>query len=115
VKNVQIIDGAQNCTFSIFKATDEEFGWLFPAAGQDIQFAEDIEIPEGRTLAGFWERPIRKQDVVGIHGTVFYEFQQKRYLFPTTKREQDWMPSAINAAQRAMYVAAKITGSPIDD
>ena len=91
MKNVQIIDGAQNCTFSIFKATDEEFGWLFPAARQDIQFAEDIEIPAGRTLAGFWERPIRKQDVMGIHGTVFYDFQQKRHLFPATKREQDWM------------------------
>jgi hypothetical protein len=84
VKNVQIIDGADNCTFSIFQATDEEFGWLFPEPGQDIQFAEDIVVPAGHTLAELWDRPIRKADVVGIHGTVFYEFEKKRRYFPVS-------------------------------
>jgi|GEM_PF-2911166 len=30
MKNIQVIDGAQNCTFSIFQATREEFSLLFP-------------------------------------------------------------------------------------
>jgi hypothetical protein len=36
MKNIQVIDGALNSTFSIFQATDEEFALLFPEAGQDI-------------------------------------------------------------------------------
>jgi hypothetical protein len=42
MKNIQVIDGALNCTFSIFQATDEEFLLLFPDPRQDIQYAEDL-------------------------------------------------------------------------
>jgi hypothetical protein len=42
MKNIQLIDGALNCTFSIFQATDEEFALLFPEPHQDIQYAEDL-------------------------------------------------------------------------
>lgn len=35
MKNIQVIDGAQNATFSVFQATDEEFALLFPD-GTDI-------------------------------------------------------------------------------
>jgi len=42
MKHIQITDGAQNCTFSIFQATDEEFLLLFPQPEQDLQYAEDI-------------------------------------------------------------------------
>lgn len=31
MKNIQVIDGALNCTFSIFQATDGEFRLLFPS------------------------------------------------------------------------------------
>jgi len=103
VKNIQVIDGADNCTFSIFQATDEEFAWLFPEPGQDIQFAEDIIIPAGQTIAGLWERPIRKADAMGIHGTIFYQFEKKRRHFPASKREQDWNSSSLNDAQRHLY------------
>ena len=103
MKNVQVIDGADNCTFSIFQATDEEFGWLFPSPGQDIQFAEDIVIPAGHTLTGLWERPIRKADAMGIHGTIFYGFESKRRYFPVSKQEKDWHWQSINEAQRKLY------------
>jgi hypothetical protein len=43
MKNIQIIDGALNCTFSIFQATDEEFLMVFPDPSQDMEYAEDIE------------------------------------------------------------------------
>jgi hypothetical protein len=42
MKNIQIIDGAENCTFSIFQATEEEFQVIFPKADQDIEFSEDL-------------------------------------------------------------------------
>ena len=42
MKNIQAIDGANNATFSVFQATDEEFALLFPD-GSDVAFREDIE------------------------------------------------------------------------
>jgi hypothetical protein len=42
MKNIQVIDGALNCTFSIFQATEEEFVLIFSEPGQDIQYAEDL-------------------------------------------------------------------------
>ena len=106
MKNVQVIDGADNCTFPIFQATDEEFLVIFPEPGQDIEFAEDLIArigEESQALAGLWERPIQKTDADGIHGTLFYEFERKRRCFPKSKRERDWNPLSINAAQRRMY------------
>ena len=40
MKNIQVINGALNCTFSVFQATDEEFALLFPEPRQDIQYVE---------------------------------------------------------------------------
>jgi hypothetical protein len=42
MKNIQAIDGANNATFSVFQATDQEFALLFPD-GTDVAFREDIE------------------------------------------------------------------------
>jgi hypothetical protein len=41
-KNVQIIDGAANCTYHIYAFTDEQFALLFPEEGQDVEFIEDV-------------------------------------------------------------------------
>jgi hypothetical protein len=41
VKNIQIIDGADNATYSIFQASDAGFGTIFPLPGQDIEVVED--------------------------------------------------------------------------
>ncbi|GLK56914.1 hypothetical protein JOD31_002947 [Methylopila capsulata] len=107
MKNIQIIDGAQNCTFSIFQATDEEFALIFPGPGQDIEFAEDlwkrIRKKQPQALDGLAERPILKTEANGIHGTLFYGFEAKRKHFPKTKRERDWNPLSINTAQRRLY------------
>ena len=107
MKNIQIIDAADNCTFSIFQATPEEFALLFPDPGQDIQFADDFELlPEREAveaaLNALWERPIRKQDAMGIHGTLFYELERYREIYPG-KRDSSVAPSAINFAQRRLY------------
>ena len=103
MKNIQIIDGADNCTFSIFQATDEEFTKVFPEPGQDIQFAEDLTKAAVRALKKVWNRPIKKPDANGIHGTIFYEFERKRQYFPASKRECDWPSYALNSAQRLLY------------
>ena len=38
MKNIQVIDGANNCSYDIFAVTDDEFKILFPDPGQDIEF-----------------------------------------------------------------------------
>ncbi len=61
MKNIQAIDGANNATFSIFQATEEEFALLFPD-GTDVAFREDIEalLTEQQIYEVFnaiWSRP----------------------------------------------------------
>jgi hypothetical protein len=107
MKNIQVIDGAVNTTFSIFQATDEEFALLFPAPGQDLQYAEDLAALPGQqkvkaALRRIWERPIRKRDAVGIHGTLLYQLERYKEWYPE-KREDAVVPSAINAAQRRLF------------
>ncbi|HWG16533.1 MAG TPA: hypothetical protein VN678_01635 [Acidobacteriaceae bacterium] len=94
MKNIQIIDGAINATFSIFQATDEEFGSIFPQPEQDIEIVEDFidragESEADRILTKLWTRPIRKPDVQGIHGTLYYDYKDKTQYLPKSKREID--------------------------
>ena len=103
MKNIQMIDGADNCTFSVFQATDEEFTQVFPETDQDIQFAEDLSKAAGSMLESIWQRPILKRDASGIHGTLFFEFGTRRGSFPASKRERDWPDAALNPAQRKLY------------
>ncbi len=109
MRNVQVIDGADNCTFSLFQLTDEEFALVFPGDGQDIQFAEELTSAAKRALLAAWERPIRKSDAVGLHGTLFYGFADRRGSFPATRRERDWDARALNGAQRRLYASAPHT------
>jgi len=91
VKNIQVIDGATNCSYDIFAVTDEEFRALFPSPGQDIEFIEDVvsrlgDDTLGKLMKPVWERPVPKPDVIGIHGTLFYQLvDQKRGYIPTKK------------------------------
>jgi hypothetical protein len=41
MKNIQVIDGANNAVYDIFAATDEEFTLIFPE-GQDVAFIEEV-------------------------------------------------------------------------
>ncbi|MDI4239432.1 hypothetical protein OZ411_42355 [Bradyrhizobium sp. Arg237L] len=107
MKNIQVIDRASNSTFSIFQATDEEFSRLFPDAGQEIQFAEDLDnLPAqdevSAALNRIWERPIRKRDAQGIHGALFYGLDHYKGLY-REKREDGVDPASVNAAQRRLF------------
>lgn len=93
MKNVQIIDGADNCTYSIYAFTDEEFFTIFPGPEQDVEFIDDALARLGlealdRALEEVWTRPVRKPDVIGVHGTLFYELEQKKRFYPS-KSESD--------------------------
>lgn len=92
MKNIQIIDGAQNCVYDIFAATDEEFSLIFPN-GTDIAFIEEIyargdEKALDAAFSNIWKRRIRKRDARGIHGIVFYELPDKMVYYPTRKDEE---------------------------
>lgn len=105
MKNVQIIDGAANATFSIFEATEQEYAAIFPD-GRDMELVEDLiarlgESEAGRVLAPLWTRPILKCNALGIHGTLFYDNDHR--TIPVTKREVDWDHGSINPAQRALF------------
>ena len=110
MRNILIVDGAINATFSVFQATEEEFRAIFPD-DRDMEIAEDFvervgEIHATEILTPIWQRPILKRDANGIHGTLFYDTPQghRRHL-PKSKREVDWDDSAVNEAQRRLFRA----------
>jgi hypothetical protein len=92
MKNIQIIDGAENCVFDIFAATDEEFALIFPD-GQDVAFIGEVFTRGLKTqldaaFKSIWARRVPKRDAMGIHGTLFYELDQKMEFYPTRKDEE---------------------------
>lgn len=99
MKNIQIIDGACNCTYDIFAVSDEEFDQIFPN-GQDIEFAEDFferlgEDAATAVITPVWARPVAKVDVAGIHGTLFYQLLKKKRYYPT-KKSSEFVPLGID-------------------
>ncbi|HEX8889586.1 MAG TPA: hypothetical protein VF779_10435 [Pyrinomonadaceae bacterium] len=92
MKHIQVIDGALNCTYSIFAVEDDEFEILFPN-GTDIEFNDDLfnrlgEEEASKILSKVWKRPVDKKSVAGIHGTLFYQLGHKKKYYPT-KRESE--------------------------
>lgn len=109
MKNIQIIDGAVNATFSLFKAMDDEFFELF-VEGADMDLIEDLIGRLGKRrvdeiLGAIWERPVLKRDANGIHGTLFYGWESRRRFMPVTKREVDLDEVSLNEAQRLLFRA----------
>lgn len=92
MQNIQIIDGALNCTYDIFAASDRDFRRIFPR-GTDIAFDDELGrrlsrrgVREGaKVLERLWQRPVEKARVVGIHGTLFYGLAHKKPYYPTRR------------------------------
>ena len=111
MKNIQIIDGAENATYSIFQAEDREFALIFPD-GRDMELSEDFFERAGKDTAGevldaLWQRPILKRDAMGIHGTLFYDNDRRRESIPVSKREVDLDPLSISASQRLLFAQSR--------
>ncbi len=92
MKHIQVIDGALNCTYSIFAVEDVEFELLFPD-GTDIEFNDDLfnrlgEAKASAVLGKVWKRPVNKRSVMGIHGTLFYEMSYKKKYYPTKRQSE---------------------------
>ena len=97
MKNVLIVDGAENCEYSIFAMTDEEFREVFPGENQNVEFIEDLvdRIGDDRVaklLMPVWKREIEKPNVDGIHGTLFYQLYGKKKFYPT-KNDMEMRPA----------------------
>jgi hypothetical protein len=92
MKNIQVIDGAINCVYDIFAATDNEFSTIFPE-GQDIAFIEEVCDRENTKILdeifkNLWSRRVPKELVNGIHGILFYQLEEKKVYYPTRKDEE---------------------------
>ena len=92
MKNIQVVDGAVDCVYDIFAATEEEFGLIFPPR-QDVAFIDEVyqrfdEEKLGRALQAIWARRIEKSTVQGIHGLLFYQFEEKKPFYPTRRDEE---------------------------
>jgi len=92
MKNIQIIDGALNCSYEVFSVSDEDFAQLFPMANQDVEFADDFFLRAGPAAQEVWTRlwhdRADKKSINGIHGTLFCGLDEKKRLYPT-KRESE--------------------------
>jgi hypothetical protein len=92
MKNIQVIDSAENSVYDIFAATEDEFALIFPA-NQDVGFIEEIMArgPETQLNEAFkriWARRIPKREAMGIHALLFYGLDEKRQYYPTRRDEE---------------------------
>ena len=99
MKNIQVIDGADNCTYDIFQISDKDFKFIFPG-DTDIEFIEDFcdrvgEDKATEILAKVWKKRVDKKAVNGIHGTLFYELDYKKKYYPT-KKDSEMLANPID-------------------
>lgn len=92
MKNIQVIDGAENCTYDIFQLPESDFEIVFPN-GTDIEFIDDLvgRIGESnckRIMTLLWAARVNKKSAVGIHGTLFFELGWKKKYYPTKKEKE---------------------------
>jgi len=101
VKNIQVIDGAENTAYDIFAASDADFALIFPV-GEDVAFIDEVLTRHRRRTgplkAAFkriWKRRLRKRDAKGIHGILFYELSHKKAYYPTRRDEEAVNPGGF--------------------
>jgi len=93
MKNVQIIDGAENSAFPIYAIPEREFHQLFPGENQDVEFIEDSVERLGEAAVGSImnlakQGALNKAEVNGIHGTLFIGLPERRAFYPN-RQEAD--------------------------
>jgi hypothetical protein len=93
MKNIQVIDSAQNCSFSIYSVGEEDYRLIFSQPGQNVEFIEDLAKRVGSRRAGeivmrATATRLDKADIAGLHGTLFIGMANRRAWYPN-KRESD--------------------------
>lgn len=100
MKNIQVIDNGDNCVYDIFAVTDEEFSLIFQE-GEDIAFIDEVYLRAEKNgivekidaaLANSWDRRVKKSDVMGIDGVLFYGLDHKKRYYPTRRDEEATNP-----------------------
>ena len=86
MKNIQVIDGADNCVYDIYSISEDDFKIIFPNNNQNIEFIEDLETRIGiekleNLNTRIWENRIPKNEVRGINGTLFYQLLYKKQYY----------------------------------
>ena len=97
MKNIQVIDGAVNCVYDIFQATDKEFSIIFRGS-EDVAFIDEVYARGNKALLdeafnAIWRRRIPKAQVMGIHGLLFYALEGKKVYYPSRKDEEASNPN----------------------
>ena len=100
MKNIQVIDGAVNCVYDIFQATDEEFKVIFPE-GEDVAFIDEVyargkKETLDKAFNAIWKRRIPKVQAHGIHGLLFYELEAKKPYYLSRRDEEASNPNGSN-------------------
>lgn len=88
MRHIQVIDGADNSVYAIFGLSESDYKMIFPLPGQDIEFIEDTIRRLGEAKAAditkrLWKTPILKDEVLGIHGTLFLDLSWKLAFYPS--------------------------------
>lgn len=100
MKNIQVIDGALNCVYDVFQATEEEFKSIFPE-GEDVAFIDEVyakgkkEVLD-KAFNAIWTRRIPKVQANGIHGLLFYELESKKPYYPSRRDEEARNPDGTH-------------------
>lgn len=92
MKNIQVIDGAENCTYEVYSIRDESFLEIFPNE-QDVEFVDDFiervgSVLSQKILNELWEGRQDKKQILGIHGTLYYEMDFKKKYYPSKKEDE---------------------------
>jgi hypothetical protein len=92
MKNIQVIDGANNCVYDIFAALDEEYSLIF-TGGRDVAFIDEVYQSGNKSaldaaFSKIWHRRIKKSEANGIHGLLFYQLPEKKIYYPSRKDEE---------------------------
>jgi len=110
MKNIQVIDGADNATYAICAAEDDQFDIIFPG-GTDMEFIGDLfdrvgDAAADRVAGSLWNHVVPKDLVIGIHGTLIYEqFVKRDYFLSKRSTELDRVDSVSYRWLRASATA----------
>ena len=95
MKNILVVDGANNCAYDVFAVSDDMFKLIFPEEGQDIEFGEDLGarmdlgIIDPRALADMYKNRVPRYQISGIHGIFFADLKHVKERVYPNKRDSD--------------------------
>jgi hypothetical protein len=86
MKNIQVIDGANNSAYDVFGISEVGYTLMF-SSGTDVEFVDDFIERVGKSQAdeilnGMWENRLNKKVICGIHGTLFFQLDHKKEFYP---------------------------------